>query len=146
LKEIDVKKLSSLLAATVLAAAFGNVYAATDNPCPDLRVLRDIGSTFTHAYQYPHGGKQPDLWVLTSEPFFFGDNTWQTVYTANMPGIDDPQTAVAKGQNDYNYSILKTTPHAHISGALISCEYSPEGGNYLVYADNQILSGKKRFM
>jgi hypothetical protein len=61
-----MKKLSSLLAATVLAAAFGNVYAATDNPCPDHSILRDIGSTFTHALRYSRSGTQPDLWVLTS--------------------------------------------------------------------------------
>jgi len=141
-----VKKLSSLLAATVLAAAFGNVYAGTDNPCPDLRTLRDIGSTFTHALQYPRDSKQHDLWVLTSEPFFFGGETWQTVYHVYMPGIDDPQTAVAKGQNNYNYSILMTTPEAHVSGTLISCGYSPHGGDYLVYADNQVLAGLKKFM
>lgn len=139
-----MKKFISLLAATLLAAAFGNVYATTDNPCPDLRILRDMGSTFTHAFRH-HKGKQPDLWIITSEPFVFGKDTWQTVYAANMPGIDDPQKAVEKGQNDYNYSILMTKPEFSVSGMLISCRYSPEG-NYLVYADNQVLAGFKKFM
>jgi len=142
-----MKMISSFLAATVFAAAFGNVYSATDNPCPDLSTLREIGSRFTHAFRYPRDSKQPDLWVLTSEPFAYGDEVWQTVYSANMPGIDDPQTAVAKGQNDYNYSILRTRPYVSVSGSLISCGYSPEGGDrYLVYADNQVLAGLKRFM
>jgi len=141
-----VKKLSSILAAAVLAAAIGNVSAATDNPCPDLYTLRDTGSTFTHAFHGARSGKNADMWVLSSEPFLYGENAWQTIYVANMPGIDDPQTAVAKGQNDYNYSILMTAPDVAVFGTSIQCRYSPEGGNYQVVAMNEIMAGLKKFM
>ncbi len=140
-----MKKLSSLLAATVLVAAIGMcmrlqiILVLILEPC----VIMVVNSLMLFVILF--NGKQPDLWVLTSEPFSFGKETWQTVYTANMPGIDDPQKAVEKGQNDYNYSILMTKPEFSTSGTLISCRYSPEG-NYLVYADNQVLAGFKKFM
>lgn len=65
-----MRKLLSMLATTVLAAAIGNVYAADENSCPSVWTLRDSGSTFTHAFHSPSGsGKNSDTWIVVSDPF-----------------------------------------------------------------------------
>lgn len=142
-----MKKLTSIVVATVLAAAIGNVYAADETSCPSVWDLRDHGSTFTHAFRdsASSNGKNADMWLIFSEPFSLEADVWQTVYVANMPGITDPQSAVEKGQHDYNYSALMTKPEVSTFGTSIQCRYSPEGSRYAVFAVNEIVSGFKKF-
>ncbi len=142
-----MKKISSMLAVTVLAAAIGNVYAADQDSCPNVWTLRDSGSNFSHAFHESHsgGGKNVDWWVITSDPFLYGDSSWQTAYVARMPGISDPEEAVTKGQHDYNYSVLMTKPEVSVIGSRIQCQYSPDGADYFVFAVNEIITGYKKF-
>lgn len=131
------KSISILLFALLTIPA---TYAfAKDETCPDVYIIRDTGSNFTHAYKPT--GKKSSEWVLSSDPFEYNGAMWQTHYVANMDEAKNPADALNVGQNNFDHSTLITEPNASVFGTDIRCFYAPSPSNYFVMAVNQVGAG-----
>jgi hypothetical protein len=126
---MDFKKIVKVLSGVMLLTAVGNVFAA-DVVCPAPEVIRSLG-TLVYAYT---GGS--DTWTLISQPFTYKGSDWSMKLVADLPGVKDPVEAVKRGQAFLNHSPLLPTAISNTSGSKTKCDYSKNGANYTVVAQN----------
>lgn len=134
-----MKKYFLLLTMGLMSLGLNNAFAS-DDVCPTVTEMRNIGSNFKFAYL--DSGTD---WQLASDAYIINGVTWQTLYNVSFNQVTSPTDAVITGQDFFNVSPLRTFPSASEFGDEVLCSYEPEGAIYTVTAVNSAVYGLRKF-